>query len=200
MLYELHLTTAPSADLGEWSRMWKTLDIKPLAIQVASDEGVPENPFQVMMAAVFEGNDDEARDWVFGLEAIMEDKGFDLVRSKIEVPLDKSVQYRPAYYETHVKSLIQPAHTDEVILAAEDLGWKASTNVLFSHEAGLEKWYFTRRAYDDGSDTFNYLNIGHQFSKAFSELVNADLPFHTVRMEKEAVIGDTNPGYDEGWA
>lgn len=191
MLYELHLTTESTVDLNAWLTFCGSWDIKPLQIQLEGDEPYAD---QIMFAAVHSGDDDSAKAWVAEISEDMVECGFPVIRTKLEVPLDKSSPYKePVYHEAHVKSLINSNLVDNVVKFARGHGWIASRNGLYRELDGHEKWYFTKRAYGT-----HYLDAGTEFKKAF-----ADLPsfgWHTVRMEMETVIADSNEELDAGWA
>jgi hypothetical protein len=148
-----------------------------------------------MFAAVTEGDDVDAGMWVDRLADGVTNAGFEIIRSKLEVPLDKSAPYYRdfEYHECHVKSLIEPDSVPTLVKFAESLGWVASTNALYQNHYEFEKWYFTIR--DHGSD---YIQAGREFKNAFA-LLPTDA-FNTVRMESETVIVDSNTDLDGGWA
>lgn len=218
MLYELHLTVDPSTDILAWGEWCVNQGIKPLEIHLAANGS--DHSVQKMFATTFQGIDSEAFIWMDDLIRAAENSdyeydgldyepveneltgmtippntpGFKVIRAKLEVPLDKSAQYTMApYHECHVKSLIEADNVSTLVKFAESAGWSASTNVLFPETDGLQKWYLTKRTYGE-----NYLASSGVFKDAF-----ADLPtdaFQAVRMESEAVVYDTNPALDRGWA
>lgn len=215
MLYELHLTTLPSVDHHAWIHFTKvqlSSTAKPLLIELSGGQdehpywGEPMHPVQVMTADTFVGEDEMALAWAFGQQNKVIEHGFPLVRAKLEVPLDKSGPYEGgvAYYETHVKSLIPPADVSRMVEVLAETGWHASQNVWYSDEDGLEKWYFTQRAYPEviethrgKDDTPQRVLAGREFAESYNTLLTFN--WHTVRMESEAVIIDTNPDLDRGW-
>lgn len=191
MLYELHLTTDNSVNIYDWIDFCNEQKIKPLHIELKGDESYDD---QVMFAAVHEGDDESASKWAETLDAHMYCSGFEVIRAKLEVPLDKSSPYEsPVYHEAHVKSLIHSDLVDNVVKFARTHGWIASRNGLYRELDGHEKWYFTRRAYG-----IPYYKAGTAFKKAFADLPN--FGWHTVRMEMETVITDSNEELDAGWA
>lgn len=222
MLYELHLTVDPTTDILAWGNWCVERGIKPLEIHLASKAA---SPVQKMFATTFQGTDSEAFIWMDDLiraaqnsdyeyddidysfdeqDAAFQDfgtqvkrkntPGYKVIRAKLEVPLDKASKYTNApYHECHVKSLIEPDNVGTLVKFAESLGWSASTNVLYPSADGLEKWYFTQRTYGEG-----YLDSAASFKDAFAALPTD--AFQAVRMESEAVVYDTNPGLDKGWA
>jgi hypothetical protein len=190
MLYELHLTVQPDAPIDRWTQLCSDLGIKPLLIQLTKGT----NPRQVMFAAVHEGDDDTADAWAERLERVVVNAGFNLIRRKLEVPLDKSAPYMtPVYHECHVKTLVPTEQASAVIAAAEAQGWAVSRNLLYAQHDGLEKWYLTQRDYNS-----LYLAAARKFADAFAALPRAG--YHTVRMESETVVSDSNEWLDEGWA
>lgn len=191
MLYELHLTTENTVDVDSWVDFCRDLNIKPLEIELEGDEAYPD---QVMMAAVHNGDDESAWDWAAGIAGEMVNNGFPVIREKMEVPLDKSAPYTdPVYHETHIKSLIPGHHVQDIVKFSRAFGWVASRNGLYRNEAGLEKWYFTMRDYHN-----DYLTAGGNFRQLFAAL--PEFCWHTVRMEMETVIADSNEELDAGWA
>lgn len=186
MLYELHLTTTPDADVEKWSALCSALGIKPLVIEL--DRG--DHPRQVMMAATHSGDDRSVDNWRDTLVVAFASAGFPIVRQKLEVPLDKAGVYTKfAYHETHVKMLLSPYISDSRVRVA---GWHTSRNALQTNVDGRSKWYLTRRAY--GVDIHAAADDFHQ---EFGEIVGS-LP--NVRMEMETVLYDSNPSLDDGWA
>lgn len=190
MLYELHLTV-DTDDIDRWIDFCENLGVKALHIALEGDEPYAD---QIMFAAIFEGTDVEAETWSASLFDACRQAGFHVIRNKLEVPLDKAGAYAyPAYHEAHVKSLIPTPDVDQVVKFARIHGWSASTNLLYREDDGLEKWYFTKRIYDD-----SFASAGNFFRRAFSDL--PEFNWATVRMEMETVIRDDNEELDAGWA
>jgi hypothetical protein len=192
-LFEHHLTVDGQTDLRKWEQTCAMIDAKPLVIELGPDGKTGKHPRQMMWAVVTETDDPEG--WVTDLWTHAVERGHRFVRSKLETPLDKSANFDPAYYEAHVKSLIPAAEAAEMVKACQDHGFVASRNALYPSTLGLEKWYFTLRSYDSGRD---FVSAGADFARDFAWLTK--LNWHTVRMEMEAVIFDTNPDLDRGWA
>lgn len=193
MLYELHLTVEPTTDINAWSNWCASVDAKPLDIRLAG--GNPNNPRQIMFAYVFEANTPAcAADRVNKLVFYAEDAKFNVIRRKLEVPLDKSSEFKfPVYHECHVKALLHPSLVQTLVDAAAETGWMASYNALYESVEGLQKWYFTQREY-----TLDYLTAGRGFRDAFAKLPQNG--FNTLRMECETVVMDSYSELDEGWA
>lgn len=193
MIYELHITVDhndPDFYLESWVAACEQWDAKPLDIRLA--EG--KHTRQVMFAIVHQGDDMTAHDWVYRMLRKVHDAGFVILRQKLEVPLDKSASYlRPPYHEAHIKCLIPADESAHAVDRLCNAGWVASYNDLFRDDAGMEKWYFTWRAY--GVD-FKW--AARAFADQFADL--SDVCWHAVRMESETVLQDTNPDLDEGWA
>lgn len=193
MIYELHITVDhdhPDFDLDLWSHICALMSAKPLDIRLA--EGLHDR--QVMFAAVHEGDDASMRDWKARLTQCVVANGFSILRTKVEVPLDKSAPYtHPVYHEAHIKSLIPADEVPRIVASLTNAGWIASWNDLFTEDAGLQKWYFTWRAYG-----VPFIQAGREFAESFAYLTEVN--WHTVRMESETVIEDSNPALDEGWA
>lgn len=193
MIFELHLTVDhdhPDFDLDDWCALCEHHGAKPLDIRLAHGR----HDRQVMFAAVHEGSNRSAGFWKAGLSAEVEAGGFVILRSKLEVPLDKSAPYTsPVYHECHIKSLLPADERDEIVGKLTDAGWLASWNDLFPRDTGREKWYFTLRSYST-----DFIQAGRDFAEAYAAL--AEINWFTVRMESETVIQDSNPDLDEGWA
>lgn len=194
MLFELHLTTRPDVQLADWIGFCNRTKIKPLDIRL-HPEGHAHGR-QIMMAAVYEGDTVGALEWAVNLQDQMDASGFPIIRTKLEVPLDKSAEFqdRVRYYETHVKCAVKPDDVDHVVEYLTGYGWMASFNALYRSDHGYEKWYFTRRYYEP-----SYLNAAAEFHRAFG-IDFQSLHFGAVRMESEAVLIDSNPNLDKGWA
>lgn len=215
MLFELHLTTDPKSHGQAWKNFCENkLGAKPLLIELSG--GVDEHPYwgepvhlqQMMTASTFKGTDTEGQLWAREQQKEVITAGFPLVRTKLEVPLDKSGGYEGQieYYETHVKSLIPPSEVSRMVEVLSEAGWHASQNVWYADEDGLEKWYFTQRVYPSmvgqeythDQTTPERVFAGREFAESYNTLLTFN--WHTVRMESEAVIMDTNPDLDRGWA
>jgi len=189
MIYELHITTEPTVDIERWVALCGGLKIKPLHIALATGE----HPSQVMMAATHEGDDASAARWAITLSDAIVASGFPIVRSKLEIPLDKGVLRPPgAYSEAHVKLLLHPETAKRLPVVAKDTGMHVSRNLLQPDVAGLGKWYLTLRYYGTSANA-----AASVFADAYGA-VSRHLP--GVRMEMEKVLSDSNPGLDAGWA
>ncbi len=190
MLYELHVTTAPDADVTGWSALCRALGIKPLVIELAGGD----HQRQVMMAAQHAGDDASARAWRCDIIDAFRVAGFPVVRVKLEVPLDKAAGYADAalYHEAHIKLLLDADGARALPGVAIHAGMHASANALQRGDGGLSKWYLTSRVY--GCDI---RAAADQFGEAFLR-VHECMP--GVRMEMETVLVDTNPLLDAGWA
>lgn len=193
MIYELHLTVDhkhPDFSPGDWIEFCRNNNAKPLDIRLASGK----HTRQVMFAAVHQGDEGSMRRWKGGLTGAVCQAGFSVLRSKLEVPLDKSAPYEiPVYHEAHIKSLIPKNEVENVVESLLEQYWIASWNHFFPRDAGLEKWYFTWRAYG-----VPFIQAGREFAEAYAALTEVN--WHTVRMECETVIEDSNEALDEGWA
>lgn len=191
MIYELHITVADHDRIDDWVTLCDRLEIKPLFIELVG--GTPTNDRQLMFAAVFEGDEGAMCEWHAGIMTEVLLENFNVVRDKLEVPLDKSSELEPEYHETHVKCLVTPEQASRNLVAAEQAGWVASRNILRPEDDGLEKWYFTKRDY-----TGTFLDAGNAFRQNFAAI--SPMFRGTVRMEMETVIADTNAELDKGWA
>lgn len=208
MLYELHITINPDSNLREWELFCESKGYKPLLIELHDDQNAEQiaNPQQMMFAAIFEGTHEEAVKWREATAGLVH-KDFQIIRQKLEVPLDKSQPFvSPPYYEIHVKALIDPECLGGNLRDAAHLNWRASRNALFTHDQGYEKWYFTKRFYPDKrglSERFSWWPYQWRSAATYFHTEYADC-FNILggvcRMEMEAVVMDTNPELDEGWA
>lgn len=212
MLYELHITVDPNSHLGDWQQFCTSRGYKPLLIDLHNRAGLvqPEHPTQMMFAAIFEGTDAEAKQWSAATTGLVSSE-FRIIREKLEVPLDKSGSYEDsAYFEMHAKALIDPECIGGNLRDSDD--WLASRNMLFTHDQGFEKWYFTKRIYPDtdgfhmrvawdslydGFGAYNWRNAALILNKAYTSL--PEVVGGLVRMEMETVLHDTNPELDKGW-
>lgn len=187
-LYESHVTVGGGSP-EEWAALCEALGIKPLHIELATGDYRE----QLMCAAVFDGTLEAARAYTFGIEAAAEAHGFLVLRTKMETPLDKaseSIAY--AYHEAHVKMLLRADEARTLADVADAAGMHLSRNLFQVDVDGLEKWYLTARAYDA------YPRVAAvEFGRSFA-VASARLP--GMRMEMEAVISDSAPEMDTGWA
>lgn len=191
MLFELHLT-ASEADhdrLDGWIEACKQVEIKPLLIEL--DKGAHRK--QMMMAAVFEVDSvdqafAESNSMISYFEKLWD---FEIIREKLEVPLDHAAGLDVAYYEMHVKALLTEHDARFVKMASNAGEAHASRNLLKETDDGRQKWYLTRRTY-----FHNMYDSSEIFDESYAEIIRV-LP--TVRMEREAVLLDTNPELDLGW-
>ena len=191
MLFELHLTAAEAdhARLDEWIELCEIAQIKPLLIKL--DKG--EHPRQMMMAAQFERPDvGGAAQACSYYKNFFETRGFEIIREKLEIPLDHAAGQLVSYYEMHVKALLGDVDVHSIDAACSWSESVASMNLLKEDDAGRQKWYLTRRTYFH--DMFESSQI---FDEAYARILRF-IP--TMRMEREAVLIDTNPELDLGWA
>lgn len=196
MLYELHITVQEQERNDEWQDFCTREGIKPLLIELVHPEVA--NNLQLMFAARHEGTDDTAAEWHYDLTQTVQFEGFTIDRSKLEVPLDYAAPYRTwSYHETHVKALLTKDEEDFTIPTARELGWAVSRNLYKRDDAGLSKWYFTKRDYD-----YDFRTAANEFTRHFTNLSDTLLPAPdgVVRMEMETVLHDSNPELDRGWA
>lgn len=189
MQYELHMTTAPDVDVDHWSALCAWLRTKPLLIRLATGE----SPRQVMMTGRHDGDDQSAATWRGNLHAAFGAAGFPIIREKMEIPLDKSGDYPAAYYEAHIKMLLAEPEARALPDLADAVGLHLSTNELARTVDGREKWYLTARAYGVDLD-----DAAAGFGEKLAHVTS--LGWHGVRMEMEAVLADSNPALDAGWA
>lgn len=197
MLFELHITVPADTDMERWVRFCEGRGAKPLDIRLHnpthSDE--PANPRQIMFATTFEGSENQAYWWMQDWKKAVNDAGFPYERVKLEVPLDKSAGADVAYYESHVKALVYERDRHWALEAAGNDDWIASSNALYPKDEQQHKMYFTRRVTGDA----DWRSAGDELMKAFQHSSFAAYCY-TVRMESEAVIHDSNPDLDKGWA
>lgn len=188
MLYELHITSPDRHRQLEWDLLTYALGGKPLMIELDSGE----HPLQMMNAFTFDGEIYMVDAWIADVLGAYSAKNFKIERTKLEIPLDHSSGYNSVYFEAHVKMLL--TEKEEMLLpaAAQASGMHVSCNTLKKCDASYAKWYLTRRVY--GGD---FRNAAVVLNDAYRRVLTF-LP--SVRMEAEAVIFDTNPGLDAGWA
>ncbi len=195
MLYELHVTVdGPCSKRRTWQQTCEATGSKPLLIEL---HGTPSANVQMMNAQTIECDPMYVMGgWVSERKAAVSD-AFRVVRSKLEVPLDKGfVAYPNAlYHECHVKALVKPGDVDVFIGQAKLSGWVISRNLFFANLAGYEKWYLTQRRYD-----MHALQAANEFCDAWADLRPRLAGVAAARMEMESVIGDTNPDLDAGWS
>lgn len=192
-LYESHVTVEGSQ--GQWCVLCRNLGIKPLLIELATGE----HRRQLMCAAVFDGTLEAACAYTTGIQEQARAVGLEIVRMKLETPLDKASEYAAyAYYEAHVKMLIEPRDETKLRAVSERSGWPLSRNIFQTDVDGYSKWYLTRRIYGSRSprEAAGELSRAHERLLVLQRI--AGLP--PCRCEFEAVITDTNPRLDAGWA
>jgi hypothetical protein len=186
MFYEVHVTV-DSTDVERWEKLCANLGIKPLLIELAC--GTYRR--QLMCAALHNGTGHTARRYADWLVESVHEAGFEILRVKLEQPLtDAQPGDIIAYLETHLKLLL----VNEEIpllnqLAGNDLYISRS---LLGSTSNRSKWYLTQRTY--GIDP----KQSELIFKATLSAIGTRLPI--VKMEMEAVIFDTNPAVDSGWA
>ena len=186
MVFETHITV-DAAKIQRWKEFCADAFIKPLLIQLSHGE----NPRQLMCSAPFSADHDEGEHKSMELRKKVEAAGFRVLRVKLECPLDYSAMFHyPAYYEFHMKLILDEAGAKKIPAVCQELGLRASRN-LFSAGDGLQKWYLTGRDY-----MRNMMIVKTEFERSHrltEQYLEVD------GMDMECVIFDTNPGLDLGW-
>jgi hypothetical protein len=185
MQYEAHITV-DSTDTGRWQETCAVLGIRPLLIRMP--EG--EHPLQLMCAAEFHGDMNDARMWIAGLEASVRDAGYVILRTKLESAIVDAPTEPAVYYECHFKLLPQGEMTAALLDELKKKGIYASENLLPSAD-GTCYWYMTARTY--GTSPVEARNA---FAEAFS-VIRGRLIVKAAHFEH--VIFDTWPEIDKGW-
>lgn len=185
MQYEAHITV-DSTDAERWQETCAALGIRPLLIRMP--EG--EHPLQLMCAAVFNGTAQEARAWVDGLVACVQEAGYAILRTKLESAIVDTPTEPAVYYECHFKLLPQGEMTPSLLSELKEKGIYASENLLPSAD-GIRYWYMTARTY--GTSPIEARNA---FAEAFAT-VRKHLMVKAAHFEH--VVLDTWPEIDNGW-
>lgn len=187
MLYESHVTVLDPYDT--WFDLCRSLAIKPLHIELDSGE----HPLQRMCAVVHDGSLDRAKAITAGIEAAARGACCQVIRTKLETPLDKASDHlHYVYHEAHIKMLLHPDEAAKLPALADLAKLHLSRNLLLADVDGFEKWYLTARSYDG-----DFRLAAKRFAAAFATITKF-LP--GVRMEMESVLSDTAPELDKGWA
>ncbi len=181
MLYEAHVTVE-GEDVESWQKFCRNHNIKPVFIRLSRGK----YPTQLMCTAAHNGDEASADDMVGQLMNDAERDGFNCLRAKLERPLVAECPDGMEYAECHIKLLLD----GEVAEIAEPEVFLSES--LLGVESPLRKWYFTARTY--GLDA---QKSEHRFQEVLRQLQPS---MTVVRMETEAVVYDTNPDLDRGWA
>lgn len=197
LLFEAHVTVAPTQPFEHWKAFCESHTAKPLLIYLS--EG--KHPRQTMCAHRIEAvsiSDAFVQLDEFA-EAILKAQ-FKRLRVKLECPLH-SAGYHPesvgAYAECHAKVWLTRAQAQMLPDIARTFSIAASQNIAGPSRGGKSKWYLTRRDYQrnpkESLDAF--LRLEAQLKDEFS----SHEFFPGCSVEHEWVLYDSDPHLDDGW-
>lgn len=185
MLFEAHVTVE-GENVSRWQEFCHERSVKPVLIQLSRGKF----PTQLMCTAMHHGNEVSADDMVGQLMFDAKQAGFNCLRAKLERPLYDVSDPDAEYAECHIKLLLN-AEQSSVVHRVEEPGIFLSESLL-GVTPPVRKWYLTART--DAND----VNITQGYFDEVLDRVKSRAP--VVRMESEAVVYDTNPDLDSGWA
>jgi hypothetical protein len=177
MLTEIHITVE-TKDLGKWVMDCVKLQVKPLVIQLTHGA----NPLQVMCSRTVHMYPDLLAGYLVRLQNSIQQLGYYILRTKVEVPRSDVVESRMAvlYCEAHYSFKADADQWNGIVAYALDHNTPLSFSVLNG------KWWATQR-WKEG-----WLSS------------NPEKPYwldhYGAKGQSEAVLIDTNPTLDKDWA
>ena len=182
MIYEVHITVAEGQGVPH---LFGTNTIR---LELESGK----NRVQTLVGAREEfSNDLEAIAWTFDLERELVERGYKIIRRKLEAPLTQ-YKFTPLYSEAHWKFEFEKISD---VFKFEDFRrskeeYDAEYLLSWSLDKKDKAW-LTKRFYGDNKYAYDFfLRADRAVQKNFFPLI----PVHF-----EAVIVDTNLDLDEGW-
>jgi hypothetical protein len=177
MLTEIHLTV-DTQDIGKWIQDCKKLQIKPLVIQLAHGQ----HPLQVMCTRSVHMYSHLLSTYLEQLHFSLENLGYTVLRTKVEVPRSdvKESKMNVKYYEAHYWMKPDIGDWPTIVEYAKNEQNPLSFSVLSG------KWWVTQR--------WTRGLLSSEPEKPYW------LCHYAGKGQTEAVLMDTNPSLDEGWA
>jgi len=154
-------------------------------LHVLLDAGT--HPSQPMLSWRQAAGVDTALKRVAELTRALELQGMRVLRVKIEVKPDASVQ--PLYFEVHFKVELDRGKASELQALARELDVHVSRSA-FARRAGKEQRFLTARARTLANALVSFENI---------ETTLASRGWQVLSGDREAVLYDSNLALDEGW-
>jgi len=197
MLWEAHVTVADKNgdEVERWRSWCERVSVKPLYIELTTGE----HRKQLMFAARWEGGTEFGRHWLNDLSGEVMSAGFEVLREKLECPLDKAYGLaggENSYSECHMKLMLPASVAERVVAKVCGQANVHGSRNLLADQDGLQKWYLTQRDHDRTyvSDVYHSASM---FNRALAQVQQVH---PAVRMEMEFVFHDSNPRLDAGWA
>lgn len=188
MIYELH-TTAQATNTCDWIKLCKFIGVKPLIIRLSHGE----HPEQFMCSYRFPGDTEMVKGYQKWLEQKISAYGLEVLRTKVEIPLDQYDNWlrdyqeggEALYLESHIR--IDASKDEEQTLEA-----CKTHNLALSHSVLKGNLWATQRLIP--GETFHPPT---SFKATYNMLELRKVP--VIDMHMEAVLGDTNSALDAGW-
>ncbi|MER5640415.1 hypothetical protein ABT095_26135 [Kitasatospora sp. NPDC002227] len=196
--FETHLTLA-AAEAGPALEGWAAgRGLKYTHIVLARGR----TPSQPMLSWRAEGTYREQLDRAGAVAVALRGDGFGPVRVKVEaapwargVPQADAEAARlgpEAYFEHHVKVLLDPADRPRLVRAVAGHGAHVSWNARRADPSGLRQQFVTQRCHGVGLAT-----AGRRLARLTAALTAAGYP--PAAVEREFVVHDSNLAVDDGW-
>jgi NTP pyrophosphatase (non-canonical NTP hydrolase) len=196
--YEIHVTIE-QADLELFKTACAEIGVKPILLDLhLSNNGVMKD---LMTSSVFKGNNKEAYEEVKRISNSLTQKGFKVVREKIETipwhPAAPSIENNVkmpenCYFESHLNVICNDANKARLNEIANIYSAKMSRNVFKKLDNDSYTIMVTYRAYDGAFETFR---------ETLDGLIK-ELTTNGFLIEKEIVefsIYDTKVSHDSAW-
>ena len=191
-LFEIHITTSGivQTEIPKFVEFCHSIDAKPIIIELEKGD-IAQQP---MISKVLKDvTKEELYAKIKELEDEFENAGYEVSRTKVEVPLefiDEGVaaflDFKGKYFEWHGK--VEFSDFEELKALAEELGVHLSNNSLKGEK---NQRFLTLRAYDD-KNSFKY-------KIAIIKRVLAEKGYSLTKEEAEYCVFDSNKQIDKGW-
>lgn len=197
--YEIHVTIKSTKDIEYFKKICQELEVKPiiLDLQVMSD---------YMTSSVFMGNNGEAIREVERISKGLKDKGFDVLREKVETvpwhpaaPREKDqhpIMPDNCYFECHLAVKLHENQQEELENLIQDVGKEGmrlhkSRNIFKKYIDGQITQMLTYRLYDKTYEEFKAnIQILEQKIKTI---------FNLDKIIIEFSVYDTKISHDQKW-
>jgi hypothetical protein len=191
--FEIHLTVEKGTDQDLFVKVCEEIGIKPLIIENIMDKGNSIST-DLMTRSIVKGSIEEAGLEMFRVAIMLKDRGFNVIRNKIEtVPWlyetvkDMSGENNIPYFETHIEI---PYHSQNY-----------QNIIKIVHENG---GYVSRNAMKDGilMATFRLADVNEEEFSSYNEHMRGILKSHEFVISRnivELTFHDDNLEHDSRW-
>lgn len=187
-VYEVHITVK-SNDLNQFRKDCEEIGVKPIAISLENRKGL-----SIMRDVMTSSR--HLDNWklpVIQITEALEQRGYRVIRRKVEENPYNPGADTPLYYESHIRVVCSPERVDDLrkIVREERPILHISRNIFKALDNGLIQILLTYRH----KETLEHFKLAMDVNRDF--LTKHGFVFDKV--EVEAAIYDSNEKHDEKW-